>query len=378
MWKATAEIFECIVPLFTQRKAPLLLAWVDGERLCLSQEAPQHAVGEVAYFLRTGDRLIYPDDDFDAMVQHGVLHADYLGSLARVMHDVFSPLLAGTAQWPDSVRDEFAAGMNRFMSALTDASQTGAGKTVLYVPNERVDGDPAVLAQDRELVQRLDATVIHWTRQIKEVLSGTAGGGGEGAEGGAGAGSGSDVGALATAQPLDELDFWKQRCDDMTGIAAQLDRDSVSSILDILRLAKSSYLPQFTSWSNQIKKGMAVVRSFRGNWGGGKGKVEGKRSQTAKRKKKQKWLFRHLRNHITQFLPLSPTFHIPFLSFSFKSLSSFFLSLRSLSDLSCLSDRSLTISLQSFSLFLSLSDLSPRRRKATSSFSPCCETHVRS
>ncbi len=49
--------------------------------------------------------------------------------------------------------------------------------------------------------------MIHWTRQIKEVLS--------------------SQDALQTAEnagPLEEIDFWKNRCADLSGISDQLDK----------------------------------------------------------------------------------------------------------------------------------------------------------
>jgi hypothetical protein len=65
--------------------------------------------------------------------------------------------------------------------ALTHASHNflcvqAKGKTVLYIPSrgklpgagqEYTDAD----AKDKDLVQQLESTLIHWTRQIKEVGS---------------------------------------------------------------------------------------------------------------------------------------------------------------------------------------------------------------
>jgi len=45
-----------------------------------------------------------------------------------------------------------------------------AGQTVLYLPSEPI-GDPAKVARDKEYVQQLESIVIHWTRQIKEVVN---------------------------------------------------------------------------------------------------------------------------------------------------------------------------------------------------------------
>ena len=39
---------------------------------------------------------------------------------------------------------------------------------MLYIPMEPI-GQPDVAAKQKDLVQRLESTLIHWTRQIKEV-----------------------------------------------------------------------------------------------------------------------------------------------------------------------------------------------------------------
>ena len=78
--------------------------------------------------------------------------------------------------------------------------------------------------------------MIHWTRQIKEVLS--------------------SQDALQTAEnagPLEEIQFWKNRCADLSGISAQLDKGGVKNITHILQLAKSSYVSPFLRLSSQIK-----------------------------------------------------------------------------------------------------------------------------
>ena len=39
------------------------------------------------------------------------------------------------------------------------------GKTMLYIPMEPI-GQPDVAAKQKDLVQRLESTLIHWTRQV--------------------------------------------------------------------------------------------------------------------------------------------------------------------------------------------------------------------
>jgi dynein heavy chain len=87
-------------------------------------------------------------------------------------------------------------------------------------------------------VHLFSAAMIHWTRQIKEVLS--------------------SQDAFETAEnsgPLEEIEFWKNRCADLSGISQQLDKPGVKKITEILQLAKSSYVTPFLKLSSQIKVG---------------------------------------------------------------------------------------------------------------------------
>jgi dynein heavy chain len=134
--------------------------------------------------------------------------------------------------------------MNRLLSVLTDETNREKGFTVLYVPNEDLAQPPADLAQNKELVQRLEATVIHWTRQIKAVLNST-----------------NQESTRPNELPLDEIDFWRKRVEDLSGISQQLDKPGVDRIEHVLSAAKSTYLINFSALATQIKEGMAEAQS---------------------------------------------------------------------------------------------------------------------
>jgi len=96
--------------------------------------------------------------------------------------------------------------------------------------------------------------MIHWARQIKEVLNT------------------QDAFEMAeTSGPLDEIEFWKNRCQDLSGISQQLDKKGVKKIELILETAKSSYVAPFRKLSSQIKViylelisfGVGVVLKFK-------------------------------------------------------------------------------------------------------------------
>ena len=114
--------------------------------------------------------------------------------------------------------------------------------TVLYVPNEDLRAKPMEqMVKDKELVQRIESTLIHWTRTIKDVLHSL---------------SSADV-----TLPLEEIDFWQDRCNDLSGIGAQLKKEGVLHLVDFLRAAKSPYVRTFESWATQITEGLQQAES---------------------------------------------------------------------------------------------------------------------
>lgn len=82
----------------------------------------------------------------------------------------------------------------------------------------------------------LSAAMIHWTRQIKEVLS-----------------SQDTFEAAENSGPLEEIEFWRSRCADLSGISDQLDKPGVKRIQAILQQAKSSYVAPFLKLSKLIQ-----------------------------------------------------------------------------------------------------------------------------
>ena len=110
-------------------------------------------------------------------VRFGLVNGGGMDSLLRVMSGVFVPRVIANASWPESVRKDFTGQLHRFMASLTETAYQAQGKTVLYLPREGAaldTGDVAAAAGDKDLVQRLESTVIHWTRQIKEVRAAAA------------------------------------------------------------------------------------------------------------------------------------------------------------------------------------------------------------
>jgi len=72
--------------------------------------------------------------------------------------------------WPENAKKEFMGQLHRFMATLTEHAYALDGFTELYIPNESFS-EMDKPNQDKDLIQRLEATLIHWTRQIKEIVN---------------------------------------------------------------------------------------------------------------------------------------------------------------------------------------------------------------
>lgn len=53
--------------------------------------------------------------------------------------------------------------------------------------------------------------------------------------------------------PLEEIEFWRARCEDLSGLTTQLDQPGVTRVIKIIEMAKSSYLAPFKKLSNLIQ-----------------------------------------------------------------------------------------------------------------------------
>ncbi|KAK9398332.1 dynein heavy chain 2 axonemal-like [Crotalus adamanteus] len=88
------------------------------------------------------------------------------------------------------------------------------------------------------------ASMIHWTRQIKDVLRAQ-----------------EAVESRESSGPLEEIAFWKNRCTDLSEISKQLCQKGVKDIEGVLTLSKSSYVAPFQRLSRQIQDGSEQAQS---------------------------------------------------------------------------------------------------------------------
>ncbi|KAL5476031.1 hypothetical protein EMCRGX_G025933 [Ephydatia muelleri] len=241
MW--TIDHANQISTFLTNPSYQLLLVYIDQQSgLSLCNAVPSSPVSQFAYFIRHGRAVTV--DNFHKVFQFGTVQGSHVDTLLRVMHGLYAPAFFSNSTWPDSLRNDFSSQLHRVMAHLTDAQHKTVGHTVLYIPDEGPSMDSPNAFKDKELVLRLEVVVIHWTRQIKEVLN-----------------SQESLEMTEGAGPLEEIQFWKARCDDLSGLTRQLDQAGVGRVISVMEKAKSSYLPPFTKLSKQIQDSLAKAEN---------------------------------------------------------------------------------------------------------------------
>ncbi|XP_018599950.2 dynein heavy chain 2, axonemal [Scleropages formosus] len=204
---------------------------------------PSQPVEQLAYFIRAAGQPIVAET-FECVVQFGTVRRGSVQSLLRLMNGVHVPQVTLNTSWPQSIKNNYSAHMHRFLTSLTDTRFKLVGQTVLYVPMEALQFSPEVAAKDKELVQRMETVMIHWTRQIREVLNAQ-----------------EAVDTDDSSGPLEEIAFWKNRCADLSGISRQLQQPGVRHIQATLQTSKSNYVLPFCKLSKQIQDGTLQAQS---------------------------------------------------------------------------------------------------------------------
>ena len=66
-------------------------------------------------FLRKPNLDKIEEEEFLSQFQWGTLRKKYFDSLLRVMGGLFGPLVFSNKSWPDSIRNDFSAGLHRYL-----------------------------------------------------------------------------------------------------------------------------------------------------------------------------------------------------------------------------------------------------------------------
>ncbi|XP_015682672.1 dynein heavy chain 2, axonemal-like, partial [Protobothrops mucrosquamatus] len=222
----------------------MLVFYVDDYAgLKVEPVMPHQEQKQLAYFIRQ-EKAEITEENFHEVVQFGSVRKPYIDSLTRMLNAVYLPRLFRKGSWPESIKNEIFSEIYHFMTSLTDTRYKMKGRTVLYIPIESRSISAEVALKDKALVQRLETSMIHWTRQIKDVLRAQ-----------------EAVESRESSGPLEEIAFWKNRCTDLSEISKQLCQKGVKDIEGVLTLSKSSYVAPFQRLSRQIQDGSEQAQS---------------------------------------------------------------------------------------------------------------------
>ena len=148
---------------------------------------------EIIYFMKRRMDTVITAQNFKETIIHNTVISDPLDDLLSKMNNDYVKYLLQENKWPDAIKKEFISNIHRFMAHLNETSYAAKGQTYLYIPDEDLT-DIHAAAKDKDMQQRLEAIVIYWTRQIKELISN------------------QDSPAINQIEsPLDEISYWSKR-----------------------------------------------------------------------------------------------------------------------------------------------------------------------
>ena len=107
------------------------------------------------------------------------------------------------------------------------------GYTELYIPKENLVGSDG---QDKDLIQRLETIIIQWNRQIKEIVSNP-----------------DSQQENENSGPLDEIDYWRNRRENLKHIDEQLENPELKQIVKFLEKMGGNYAKGFGEEAANIK-----------------------------------------------------------------------------------------------------------------------------
>ncbi|XP_056602033.1 dynein axonemal heavy chain 2 isoform X3 [Triplophysa dalaica] len=203
---------------------------------------PTQVVDQMSYFIRIEDSII-TEDSFESSLQFGSIKRGAIEGLLRLMNGIHARQVTLSTTWPEITKNSYCVNLHRLVTNITDTRFQLLGTTVLYVPLEALQHRPEEAIKNKYLVQRLEMVMIHWTRQIREVLNA------------------QEMGEMGDSSgPLEEISFWKSRFADLASISQQLQKPGVCHIQEILQLYNSFYIPQFSKLAKHIQMSNEIIR----------------------------------------------------------------------------------------------------------------------
>lgn len=134
--KLTNDMLQKFFDFLEQEEYTKFFVWLDDSEtadICLSFDSapkyfemkPQNIATfgyQVAYFLKHSGKEPIVINRIEQQVLVGVINDNPLDDLLNKMTLEYVPKLHGEQEWPDGVKKEFQANLNKFMATLTEES----------------------------------------------------------------------------------------------------------------------------------------------------------------------------------------------------------------------------------------------------------------
>ena len=228
-----------------------IFATVDRDmnnKLVLSVNIPpEQSPGriDVAYFIKEEGSILTISNIDDLILFGTFAMHQTASSVLNVMENVFYPSIFHTTDWNESSKRELSGLYHRFMASLTESANEESGRTALYLPFKdgiKSELDRTVVGKD--LLQQLEGIAIHWTRQIKGSLS-----------------SHEYVLSSQSQGPIEEINYWKSRANDLSSISDQLQSEEVQAIVAFLNQYESKYSKPIAKLKNSIQSALQEAQN---------------------------------------------------------------------------------------------------------------------
>jgi len=160
------------------------------------------------------------------------INKQILENLYTICHDVFLPIMGNPLNmigWSDLVSKDLMDKFHIFLAHTYVTIGSVKGMTWLPYPPNDVTSSEQTSSKDKALI--LEHSIIHWTRQIKNVLK-------QDPE--------SELKNGKHPNPLVEINFWKNKSENLTKICEQLNGERIKKVLKFLEQNKSTYTGPFS------------------------------------------------------------------------------------------------------------------------------------
>ncbi|KAK2522722.1 Dnah9 [Columba livia] len=188
----------------------------------------------------------------------GDLPADALRHFAALVEEVIVPILTNKKNhqgWPQVVSQDIVRHVHNLKSTVFTVVGQVDGKTLLPLPAgsegiEDIDleNEKSMERIDRSLVYAMESAIIDWSHQIQEALKKE---------------SSEPLLQGSNPNPKVELEFWKNRCDDLECIYNQLTTRKVRNMMELLERVESSYIPAFKTMLMEVEAALTEAQDIR-------------------------------------------------------------------------------------------------------------------